>query len=376
MTATIWKRLRIALALTLVLSAGASLKAQAPTERWTEKRANDWYATQPWPVGANFLPSTAINELEMWQGATFDETTIDRELGWAEGIGMNTMRVFLHNLLWEQDPKGSTERIDKFLVIADRHHIRPIFVLFDSCWEPFPKLGPQHPPIPGVHNSGWVQAPGAEVLADPTQTPRLENYVKGVVGAFANDQRILAWDLWNEPDNGNESSYARGEPRNKNEIIFGLLPQVFAWARTAHPVQPLTSGLWHGEWVSLETMPPLARVQIAESDVISFHNYGWPEDFEGGQEPNQPAMGLLAEALRNNSANHLVPRRLLPGRQALSSTRSRHHPLTYSSKVSPNARRRIKRWLYFPMQKVEKIRLRMSSGVVCPVSESSAHKPR
>jgi hypothetical protein len=280
MTATIWKRLRIALALTLVLSAGASLKAQAPTERWTEKRANDWYATQPWPVGANFLPSTAINELEMWQGATFDETTIDRELGWAEGIGMNTMRVFLHNLLWEQDPKGSTERIDKFLVIADRHHIRPIFVLFDSCWEPFPKLGPQHPPIPGVHNSGWVQAPGAEVLADPTQTPRLENYVKGVVGAFANDQRILAWDLWNEPDNGNESSYARGEPRNKNEIIFGLLPQVFAWARTAHPVQPLTSGLWHGEWVSLETMPPLARVQIAESDVISFHNYGWPEDFE------------------------------------------------------------------------------------------------
>jgi len=193
---------------------------------------------------------------------------------------MNTMRVFLHNLLWEQDPKGFTQRIDTFLAIAARHHIRPVFVLFDSCWDPHPKLGPQHPPIPGVHNSGWVQAPGAEVLSDPAQYPRLESYVKGVVGAFANDPRILAWDLWNEPDNGNADSYAHGEPKNKNEIIIGLLPQVYALARTAHPSQPLTSGLWHGDWTSLSTMPPLARIQIEQSDIISFHNYGWPEDFE------------------------------------------------------------------------------------------------
>ncbi|HEV2485995.1 MAG TPA: cellulase family glycosylhydrolase [Terracidiphilus sp.] len=255
-------------------------QAQAPMQHWTETEAKAWYEAQPWPVGANFLPSTAINQLEMWQADTFDPTTIDRELGWAEDIGMNTMRVFLHNLLWEQDPKGFQQRIDTFLTIAARHRIRPVFVLFDSCWEPFPKLGPQHPPIPGVHNSGWVQAPGATVLADPTQYPRLEAYVKGIVGAFANDPRILAWDLWNEPDNGNDSSYAKGEPKNKNEIILALLPQVFAWARTAHPTQPLTSGLWHGNWTSLETMPLLARVQIGQSDVITFHNYGWPEEFE------------------------------------------------------------------------------------------------
>jgi len=255
-------------------------QTQAPQMRWTEAQANAWYAAQPWPVGGNFLPSTAINELEMWQAETFDPTTIDRELGWAEGIGMNTMRVFLHNLLWEQDPKGFEQRVDTFLAIAARHHIKPVFVLFDSCWEPFPKLGPQHPPIPGVHNSGWVQAPGATVLADPTQYPRLEKYVKGVVGAFAGDKRILAWDLWNEPDNGNDSSYAKGEPKNKNEIVLGLLPQVFAWARTEHPTQPLTSGLWHGEWASLDVMPPLAHVQVEQSDVISFHNYGWPEEFE------------------------------------------------------------------------------------------------
>jgi len=195
---------------------------------------------------------------------------------------MNTMRVFLHNLLWDQDPKGFQQRIDNFLAIAARHHIRPVFVLFDSCWEPNPKLGPQHPPIPGVHNSGWVQAPGAAILNDPSQYPRLEGYVEGVVGAFAKDPRILAWDLWNEPDNdnGKGDAFAQDDPRNRTQIILKLLPQVFDWARSAHPTQPLTSGVWHGDWSSLSSMPATARVQIERSDIVSFHNYGWPEDFE------------------------------------------------------------------------------------------------
>jgi hypothetical protein len=255
-----------------------SLTAQQ--SRWTEEQANAWYAQQPWLVGSNFLPSNAINELEMWQTDTFDPTTIDRELGWAEGVGMNTMRVFLHNLLWEQDAKGFERRIDTFLSIAAKHHIRPIFVLLDSCWDPYPKLGPQHPPIPGVHNSGWVQAPGAEVLSDPKQYSRIEGYVEGVIGAFARDPRVLAWDLWNEPDNGNNSSYSQSDVKNKKEIVARLLPQVFAWARSVHPVQPLTSGLYDGDWISVDTMTPVARIQFEQSDFITFHNYGWPEEFE------------------------------------------------------------------------------------------------
>lgn len=270
------------LAVAFLLSLVPALWSQdlAVQQRWTEDKASAWYSAQPWPVGANFLPSNAINELEMWQPETFDPTTIDRELGWAEAIGMNTMRVFLHNLLWEQDPQGFQKRIDTFLSIAARHHIKPVFVLFDSCWDPYPKLGPQHPPIPGVHNSGWVQAPGISVLTDATQYPRLESYVKGVVGAFANDERILAWDVWNEPDNANDSSYGKTEPKNKSDLVLQLLPQVFAWARSARPIQPLTSGVWRGDWTSVDKMPPMARVQIEQSDVISFHNYGWPEQFE------------------------------------------------------------------------------------------------
>ncbi|MGB9471361.1 MAG: hypothetical protein WBQ59_18585, partial [Candidatus Acidiferrum sp.] len=169
----------------------------AQSARWTEQRANDWYAQEPWLVGSNYIPATAINELEMWQADTFDPQRIDLELGWAESIGLNTMRVFLHDLLWQQDAPGFQKRIDTFLTIANKHHIRILFVLFDSCWDPYPQLGKQRDPRPGVHNSGWVQSPGAAALKDPAQVPRLAAYVKGVVRAFANDPRILGWDVWN-----------------------------------------------------------------------------------------------------------------------------------------------------------------------------------
>jgi len=257
-----------------------TLLAAAQANRWSEDKANAWYAKQPWLVGANFIPSDAINQLEMWQPDTFDAAEIDKELGWAQEIGMNTMRVFLQDLLWQQDPEGFKRRIDTFLVISAKHHIRPIFVLFDSCWDPYPRLGPQHPPIPGVHNSGWVQSPGRKALEDSTEYPRLKAYVQGVVGAFANDDRILAWDVWNEPDNANESSYGKEEAQNKAELVRKLLPQAFAWAREEHPVQPLISGIWRGDWSSPDKLDPMARIQVENSDLISFHNYSWPEDFE------------------------------------------------------------------------------------------------
>jgi hypothetical protein len=262
--------------LILILSASA----QEARARWTEDKANDWYRTQPWLVGSNFLPASAIDQLEMWQAESFDPQEILRELGWAESLGMNTMRVFLHDLLWQQDSAGFKKRIDAFLTISSRHHIRPIFVLFDSCWDPFPKLGPQHPPIPGVHNSGWLQSPGAAALGDRAQEPRLHAYVEGVIGAFANDTRILSWDVWNEPLATNEGSYGKIELKNKEARVLVLLPKVFAWARSANPSQPLTSGLWEGDWSSPEKFDAIIRIQFEQSDVLSFHNYGWPEDFE------------------------------------------------------------------------------------------------
>lgn len=251
-----------------------TLSAQSPAPgRWTEQQAREWYRAQPWLVGANYTPASAINELEMWQADTWDPKRIDTELGWAQQIGMNTMRVFLHDLLWEQDSAGFTKRIDEFLAIAEKHRIKPMLVLFDSVWDPAPKLGKQRDPKPGVHNSGWLQSPGAAALQDPAQYPRLEAYVKGVVGKFANDRRVLAWDLWNEPDNTNGNSYGPQEPKDKVALVLKLLPQTFAWARAAKPTQPLTSGVWRGDWSSPEKMSEMDRLQIELSDVVSFHNY-------------------------------------------------------------------------------------------------------
>lgn len=252
----------------------------APSVKWTDQEANDWYAKQPWLVGSNFNPASAINELEMWQADSFDPRRIDLELGWAESLGMNTMRVYLHDLLWQQDAEGFKRRLDKFLSIAAKHHIRPIFVLFDSCWDPDPKLGKQRAPRPGVHNSGWMQSPGRTALQNAAEYPRLEAYVKGVVGALASDKRVLAWDIWNEPDNTNVGSYGHLEPKNKVELVLALLPKAFAWAREAGPEQPLTSAVWKGDWSSPEKMTEMDRLQINLSDVITFHNYDSPTELE------------------------------------------------------------------------------------------------
>ncbi|HSB27262.1 MAG TPA: cellulase family glycosylhydrolase, partial [Pyrinomonadaceae bacterium] len=261
---------------TIILLALTALGA----ERWSEQKAKDWYAKQPWLIGSNYNPASAINELEMWQADSFDPKRIDLELGWAEGLGMNTMRVYLHDLLWQQDAEGFRRRLDQFLTICQKHKIRPIFVLFDSVWDPDPKLGKQRAPRPGVHNSGWMQSPGRKALQDPAEYPRLQAYVKGVVGAFARDPRVLAWDIWNEPDNENGGSYGELEPKNKVELVLALLPQAFAWAREAGAEQPLTSAVWKGDWSTPEKMTPMDRLQIDLSDVITFHNYDSPTELE------------------------------------------------------------------------------------------------
>lgn len=251
--------------------------------QWTIERAQDWARHQPLALGANFVPANAINALEMWQAQTFDAKRIDLELGWAANLGMNTMRVFLHDLLWAQDAQGFCERIDEYLAIAARHGIRTMFVLFDSCWDPRPMLGPQRPPIPGIHNSGWVQSPGASQLADANAHPALRAYVEGIVNRYAADARVWCWDLWNEPDNqhGGLGYYTPFEAKDKLTHVAALLLQVFAWARAIQPAQPLTSGVWLGEdWTpKSSTLNAIQQAQLALSDVISFHDYSWPEKF-------------------------------------------------------------------------------------------------
>jgi len=258
--------------LMMLLCAGFSLAGYAQesksgdaggVKRWSREKANEWYAGQPWLVGCNFIPSTAINQLEMWQSDTFDPATIDRELKWASELGFNTVRVYLHDLAWEADAAGFKKRIGQFLDIAVKYNIRPIFVLFDDCWNANPKIGKQPEPKPGIHNSGWLQSPGKDVVHKPESWPRLERYVKDITGTFAKDKRVLMWDLYNEP--GNEGQGGKSLP---------LLKKAFVWVREVNPVQPLTAGIWHGN-------KEFNDFQEAASDVITFHNYNNAENLAG-----------------------------------------------------------------------------------------------
>ena len=227
-------------------------------ERITAEAANAWYSQQPWLVGCNFIPSSAINQLEMWQSETFAPATIGRELSWASGLGMNTARVYLHDLAWSQNPEGFKGLVDQFLGIAASHGIRPMLVLFDSCWNPEPKVGPQPETRLGVHNCGWVQSPGAQSEVDPTTWPALREYVLDVVSSFKHDDRILMWDVYNEPANQ----------------ALPLLREVFEWVREAAPSQPITSGKFNREAAGAD----VAEFQLAESDVITCHHYGPADD--------------------------------------------------------------------------------------------------
>jgi len=230
---------------------------------WSLARAEDWGRNAGRLLGCDYIPRNAINQLEMWQAETFDAATIDQELGWAAGLGMNTLRVYLHDLAYEADPDGFLGRIDRFLAVAACHGIRPLFCIFDDCWNPDPKIGPQPAPKPSVHNSGWVQSPAADVKRRPESWGRLEVYVKAVVGRFAQDPRVLLWDVYNEPGNGD---FGRGtEP---------LLRLAFAWAREAVPSQPLTAGVWRG----LDDTDCLC---VALSDVVSFHAYNHVDEVRG-----------------------------------------------------------------------------------------------
>lgn len=243
--------------------------------RWPAEKAHDWMNRNGWLVGCNYIPSNAINQLEMWQADTFSPELIAKELGWAASLGFNTIRVFLHNLLWNQDAEGFLQRIDTFLDIAYSHNIRTMLVLFDAVWDPFPKLGVQPQPKHNVHNSGWVQSPGYDTLNNPESYDSLHDYVHGVVSYFKDDERVLIWDLYNEPDNMNLSSYKDDDYiLHKAELSMALLKKTINWVRVINPTQPITMAPWQNDWSCDSRITALDNYMFSHSDVVSFHWYG------------------------------------------------------------------------------------------------------
>ncbi len=263
-------------------------KTEPVSTRWTDAQAQQWAAENGWLRGSNFNPSTAINQLETWQAESFDTATINRELGWAEGIGLNVMRVYLHHLAWEVDKEGFKDRMKTYLDIAGKHDIKTVFCIFDDCWNPTYHAGKQPDPKPGVHNSGWVRDPGELLYQDSTLINTLESYVKDVLTTFKDDKRIAIWDLYNEP--GNSGYGNRSMP---------LLKKVFEWGWEVRPSQPLSSGVWN------LSLSDLNKFQVENSDIITYHNYEGPEKHQAAIDTlklyGRPLVCTEYMARRNNS---------------------------------------------------------------------------
>ena len=245
-------------ALLAVLVMLGSCGSRKVADRWTAARANAWYAELPWMAGCDYITSDAINQIEMWSGDTYNAAQIDKEMAWAEELGLNTMRVYLSSVVYENDPDGMKQRMDNFLSICQKHGVRPLFCIFDDCWSPESSYGKQPEPKPGVHNSGWVQDPSAAMRADKVK-------LYALMERFGQDERVLLWDLWNEPGNG-----------DYYEATLPMLKKVYGWAREANPSQPLTVGIWNFDDRFLE----LNAFQLENSDVISYHNYNNVADHE------------------------------------------------------------------------------------------------
>ncbi len=287
------KNISLILILAVILFSFNSCKTNKPEKeitatRWTVEKAQQWSTENGWLRGSNFNPSTAINQLETWQAESFDTATINRELGWAEGIGMNVMRVYLHHVAWQVDQEGFKSRMGTYLNISEKHGIKTVFVFFDDCWNPTYQAGKQPDPKPGVHNSGWVRDPGDLLFQDSTLIHVLESYVKDILTTFKDDKRIAIWDLYNEPGNskyGNQS--------------LPLLEKVFQWGREVNPSQPLSSGVW------LLSLSQINKFQVENSDIITYHNYENPEKHQAAIDTlkryGRPLVCTEYMARRNNS---------------------------------------------------------------------------
>ncbi|MDR0384463.1 MAG: cellulase family glycosylhydrolase [Prevotellaceae bacterium] len=283
--------------LTVVIASLCSYAQQPEIKgQWSVEKANEWYAKQAWIAGCNFLPSTAVNDVEMWQDETFDLPTIDRELAIAKKAGINSVRVFLNYVVWEAEAKKFKSNFKKFLNVAEKYGISVMPILFDDCnfSGNVAKVGKQKDPVPGIHNSGWVSSPPAEMVRDETQWDKLKKYEQDMIKTFRHDKRIIIWDLYNEP--ANSGSKLRPE----------LLEKIFVWARESKPSQPLTVGAhtnFDGE---------LSLLMRQHSDIVSFHAYDKKEDVEKrirwAHKTGRPA--VCTEWLRRQVGN--TPEIILP----------------------------------------------------------------
>jgi hypothetical protein len=231
----------------IMLTIGAVLSAQ--TSAFADDAMDANVEDYSWIRGANYVPSYARNDVQKWMD--YDPKAIDRELGLAARLKLNSVRVFLQYAVYEHDPKLFLERYENFLSLCNKHNLRAMVVVFDSCFGEFPD-------IENYRDKDWMANPGQNMLG-PDHWPELEKYVQDVVGTHRNDDRIVMWDVMNEPLC---TSYASTE--EGREKIWTFLSHFLDVVKQKDPTHPLTVGYMNSRFI-----PRL----IDKLDVLGWHNY-------------------------------------------------------------------------------------------------------
>ena len=248
-------------------------------EPWSRERAWAWYDRQPWIRGCNYMPASCANRVDQWQtlGAKERFEEMDRELAAAEEIGFNTMRLAVELQgfgVWLAEHDGFMENFERSLELLAKHKMRAIVLLGNDCMRPkriwqLPKPGPQ--PCDLGYHGGRKQSQhgsfpgeiGYSQVDDPVLKPKFYAMCEELMTKYRTDERILFWNLWNEPGNS-----------HREQVSVEPIREMFRLAWRIDPVQPLAADVWYGEYGTTTNDPNRAQyVAGALSDIVSYHCY-------------------------------------------------------------------------------------------------------
>ena len=243
--------------------------------RWSEEKAWKWYNSRPWLRGCNYMSADCANRIDQWQSLGFEERlqTTDEELALAASTGFNTIRIILEFIVWDQEHDSFMERFDRYLETAAKHGISCMVVFGNDCmppknefWKPL-QLGEQHYDW-GYHGGrkysqhSRFSAVGYHLLDEPELALRHYEWVREIMTAYRDDERICMWDMYNEPG-----------AANRRDVTMPHLKKFFEIAREVDPIQPLTCGLWHMPDENCRPYNELEQFALDNSDIVSFHCY-------------------------------------------------------------------------------------------------------
>ena len=242
--------------------------------RWSKERAWEWYNARPWLRGCNFMSSDCANRIDQWQEYGFEERleTTDKELKLLAETGFNSIRIIPEFIVWKKEHDGFMERFEKYLETADQYGITCMVVFGNDCMPPKEELmnrmqlGEQHVDW-GYHGGrkvsqhGRFEGHGYSLLDEPELAQEHYEWVREIVSKYKNDERIVMWDVFNEPGN-----------TKRGNLSLPHMEKFFEIIREIDPIQPLTAAIWSGG-KNIEELPEIEKWALENSDIVSYHNY-------------------------------------------------------------------------------------------------------